>query len=309
MDQAQTTTSSQNAAVRHLTCGDGARQIAYRLQGDFDDPLKLPIICLAGYQRNMSDFDAFAERFSSFAKRNWPIVQVDLIGRGKARRERKDRAYSTLHDATDMAEFCRAMGIESAIWLGQGHGGQVIMALAALQPGIISGAVLCDAGPIINARGLVRLRNNLAYLSKIRGKNAVRDSLRRILRVDYPNLGDGLLDQIGARTHQETAKARLEPQFDMRLAEQLNAFDNDDVLQANWHLFDALNKTPLLLLRTQHTDLLRAEVFQMMCKKRPDCLNYEIMGEGSPALLEGADELGVIADFVLHTCKWHKKRG
>lgn len=309
MDQAQIIAAHHYDDVRHLTCGDGARQIAYRMQGDFDDPLKLPIICLAGYQRNMSDFDIFAARFSSFTKRNWPIVQVDLIGRGKARNERKDRPYSTHRDATDMAEFCRAMGIENAIWHGQGHGGQVTMVLAALQPTLISGAVLCDAGPIINARGLVRLRNNLAYLSKIRGKNAIRDFMRRMLRVDYPNLGDGLLDQIGARTHQQTTKGRLAPRFDIRLAKQLNAFDNDDVLQANWHLFEALNNMPLLLLRTQHTDLLRAEVFQMMCKKRPDCLSYEIMGEGSPALLEGADELGMIADFVLHTCKWHKKRG
>ncbi|MCF4098154.1 alpha/beta hydrolase [Maritalea sp. P4.10X] len=257
----------------------------------------------------MSDFAAFADQFSSFAKRNWPIIRVDLIGRGHARKERRHRPYSTLQDASDMAEFCRALGIDDAIWFGQGHGGQVIMALAAQHPSVIAGAILCDAGPIINARGLVRLRNNLAYLSKLRGQNAIRDSLRRILRVDYPNLGDGTLDQIGARTHVPTPKARLEPRFDMRLADQLNAFDNDDVLQANWHLFDALGKMPILLIRTQHTDLLRAEVFQMMCKKRPEALNYEIKGEGSPALLEGADELGVIADFVLHTCKWHKKRG
>jgi pimeloyl-ACP methyl ester carboxylesterase len=309
MDQHTTLQDIEEPPVRYLTSGDGARQIAYRMQGDFDDPQKLPIICLAGYQRNMADFSAFAEKFSSFAKRNWPIIRVDLIGRGHARQERRDRAYSTLHDADDMAEFCRAKGIENAIWFGQGHGGQVIMALAAQHPTIIAGAILCDAGPIINARGLVRLRNNLAYLSKLRGKNAVRDSLRRILRVDYPNLGDGLLDQIATRTHRTNSKARLEPQFDMRLADQLNAFDNDDVLQANWHLFDALRNVPILLLRTQHTDLMRSEVFQMMCKKRPDALNYEIMGEGSPALLEGAEELGMIADYVLHTCKWHKKRG
>lgn len=309
MDQVSASEQIDEQPVQHLTCGDGARQIAYRMQGDFDDPQKLPIICLAGYQRNMEDFAAFAEKFSSYAKRDWPIIRIDLIGRGSARKERNDRAYSTLHDAADMAEFCRAKGIEDAIWFGQGHGGQVIMALAAQHPTIISGAILCDSGPIINARGLVRLRNNLDYLSKIRGKNAVRDSLRRILRVDYPNLGDGLLDQIAARTHTTNAKARLEPQFDMRLNEQLNAFDNDDVLQANWNLFDSLRNIPLLLLRTQHTDLLRTEVFQLMCKKRPDALNYEIMGEGFPALLEGADELGVIADFALHTCKWHKKRG
>jgi pimeloyl-ACP methyl ester carboxylesterase len=309
MDQNIASQDSEEQPVRLLTSGDGARQIAYHMQGDFDDPQKLPIICLAGLQRNMEDFSAFADKFSDFTKRDWPIIRIDLIGRGHARKERPYRAYSTLHDADDMAEFCRAKAIEEAIWFGQGHGGQVIMALAAQRPTLIAGAILCDAGPIINVRGLVRLRNNMAYLSKLRGKNAVRDLMRRMLRVDYPSLGDGLLDQIAARTHKTDAKSRLKPRFDMRLAHQLKELENDDVLQANWHLFDALANVPILLMRTQHTDLLRSEVFHMMCDRRPDAPNVEIIGEGTPALLERAEEMNALADFVLHTCKWHKKRG
>jgi hypothetical protein len=63
-------------------------------------------------------------------------------------------------------------------------------------------------------------------------------------------------------------------------------------------LFDALNGVPLLLLRSQMTDLLRRETFDEMMRRRPDAEALVIAGQGSPALLDLPEEVGAIADFV-----------
>ncbi|MFT6659937.1 alpha/beta fold hydrolase [Maritalea sp.] len=294
----------ERTTARLISVRSGARQIAVRLCGDFDDALKVPIICISGYQRNMSDFFAFADKFSEFSEKNWPILRVDLLGRGLASHALKTEDYSTLDDASDMVEMCRALGIHKAIWFGQSHGGQVIMALGAKVPTLIGAAILCDTGALISAQGLVRLRNNLKFLAKVRKQEDAMQAIRQILSADYPSLGTGKLDSIGGRTHQWNKRRKhLEPQFDWRLLERLDAFDNDDVLNSNWEMFDSLNQVPLLMMRTQNTDLLRADVYQRMLTRRPDAISLEIVGEGSPALLENAEEMGAIAEFIMHSNK------
>jgi len=292
----------EKSDTRLISVRNGSRQIAVRLCGDFDDKKRLPIICIAGYHRNMSDFFAFADKFSEFSSKNWPIVRVDLLGRGEATNAQKTEDYSTLDDASDMADMCRALGIHRAIWFGQSHGGQVVMALGAKTPTLIGGAVLCDAGALISAQGLVRLRNNLKFLANIRRQEDALHAVRQILTVDYPALGSGKLDSIAGRTHSWNSKKRcLEPRFDWRLMERLEAFDNDDVLNSNWEMYESLGHAPLLMMRTRNTDLLRADVYHRMLTRRPDAISLEIEGEGSPALLENAEEMGAIAEFIMHT--------
>jgi len=288
------TTLAQMIHVRN-----GARRIAVRLHGDFDDKSRVPIICLAGYHRNMTEFYHFSSRFPEFSAPNWPIVRVDLVGRGLSSHAPKSQEYSTLDDAVDMAEICRVLNIHKAIWFGQAHGGQVIMAMGRNVPSIIGGAVLCDAGSLISVQGLVRLRNNLQFLSKIRNEDQAESAFRRVLSIDYPALGFGKLDSIAGRTH-SWQKNKLLPRFDWRLITRLEEFDNDDVLNSNWELFDSLGNVPLLLMRTRNTDLMRADVYQRMLNRRPDAISLEIEGEASPALLEGNDELGAIAEFIKH---------
>lgn len=292
-----------------MTVRRGTRQIAFRQNGNFVDPSRLPIICLAGYHRNMADFRAFARKFGDFTRKSWPILRIDLVGRGFAPQPPKSESYSTLEDAEDVADLCRQLGIHRAIFFGQGHGGNVIMALGRRAPANIAATILCDAGSIINAQGLVRLRNNLKFLAKIRNENDATDALRRVYASDYPSLGSAALDEIASRTHEWNAKKkRILPKFDWRLVEKLEAISNDDILNANWDMFDSLSPFPMLLMRTQNTDLLRVDVHQRMLNRRPDALSIDINGEGSPALLEQVSELEQIAEFVLHCNKLEDRK-
>ncbi len=286
-------------ACEHVLLSDATTRAAVHRRGDFSKG-QMPLVCLAGYQRNMSDFAGFADYFSRLMPGNWPMVLVDLPGRGRADDRRKATDYSSLADARDLADILLALGIGPAIFIGQGHGGQVVMALAAAHPLLVGGTALIDSGPVTDSRGIVRLRNNLAHLDGLRSLKATRAGFRRILGSDYPGLDDERLDALSGRTHFVDKRGRAQPLFDTRLIDNLSGISFDDVLMPRWALYDALTCAPLLLMRTQLTDQLRRETFDEMMRRRPDAEALTIAGQGSPALLDQAEEVSALVQFALH---------
>jgi pimeloyl-ACP methyl ester carboxylesterase len=260
---------------------------------------RLPLVCLAGYHRNMSDFSDFVGLFRRVSGGDWPVVLIDLPGRGRADDRPNADEYGSLSDARDVASVLAALGIGRAIMLGQGHGGQVAMALAADHPLLFGGTILIDSGPVTDSRGIVRLRNNLAHIEALRGTKAVANGFRRILGGDYPGLSDARLDALVGRSHLIDKKGRARPLYDQRLIAARADINFDDVLLAQWPLFDALRCAPLMLLRTQLTDQLRRETYDEMVRRRQDAVALTIAGQGSPALLDQREEVEAVAGFVM----------
>lgn len=285
--------------VTYVTLAGGLRAVVHvsgRLSGR-----RLPVVCIPGYQRNMSDFTEFAGYFRRMGGGAWPVVLLDLPGRGRADDRAKAEDYGSLADARDVASIVTALGIEQAIILGQGQGGQVAMAMAAAHPLLIAGTVLLDSGPVTDSRGIVRLRNNLAHVEALRGAKAVTAGFRRILGGDYPGLPDDRLDALMGRSHFIDKRGRARPLYDPRLVAAFSSINFDDVLMAQWPLFDALTCAPLMLMRTQLTDQLRRETFEEMTRRRPDAVALTIGGQGSPALFDQREEIEAVAEFVIGT--------
>jgi pimeloyl-ACP methyl ester carboxylesterase len=283
--------------VRMITIGPASEQVAVHVAGSLGDG-RTPVICLAGYNRNMADWWDFLRLARQNLNDKTPIVLVDLKGRGRSTDRRHATAYSTLTDAEDVIDLCRALVIERAIFIGQGHGGQVVMALAAKRPSLIAGTVLLDAGPVSDSRGLVRLRVTLNDLTGVRGEASLKPMLRRMASADYPGVAENVLDNVAMRSHFVDKRGRLQPMFDPALIKLLEPFDLDDVLVAQWPLFDALACAPLMMMRTQLTQQLRRETFEQMMKRRRDAEGYIIENQGSPALLDNAEDVSPITDFI-----------
>jgi pimeloyl-ACP methyl ester carboxylesterase len=283
--------------VTHICLGDARTRAAVHLRGDFRAG-RLPLVCLAGYHRNMSDFSAFSAHFHRLGSGDWPLVLLDLPGRGRADDRPRKSPYSTLTDADDVADILAALGIGRAVLLGQGHGGQVIMALATRHPLLIGGTILLDSGPVTDSRGIVRLRNNLAHVEALRGARTVTNGFRRMMSGDYPGHSDVELDALALRSHWFDKRGRARPLFDPRLIEQIKDISFDDILVAQWPLYEALGCAPLMLLRTQLTDQLRRETFDEMVRRRPDATAAAIAGQGSPALFDQQAEIEAVAAFV-----------
>ncbi len=283
--------------VRTLNCAGPGLAMAAHLSGRLDD-LRTPLVCLPGYCRNMSDFGAFVEQFHRISDKDWPILLLDLPGRGRSSNRSHMSEYSTFSDARDVAAVTAALGVERAIFLGQGHGGQVIMALGAGHVHLIAASILIDASPITDTPGLLRLRDNLSMMGKVRGREAFLRIARQVLGQAYPGATRAELDQIALRTHQIKKNGRVLPLFDLALLKRLANIQLEDVFEAQWSLFNTLSHAPMMLLRTQLTDQLQRATFERMGLLRSDAVQLAIPGQGSPALLAGEDEVGAIADFV-----------
>lgn len=288
--------------VREITVGPARETMAFHVAGRHRDG-QHTVVCVPGYQRNMSDFADFAGLYQRAAGEDWRVVLVDLKGRGRsADREDKSR-YVTTEDARDLAQVCAALALQSAVFVGQGYGGQVVMALAAERPTLVAGTVLIDSGPVSDPRGLVRLRNNLKDLDGPRSEAGLRNMFRRMLGADYPGLPDALLDMLATRTHYLDKRGRVRPLFDPHLVKMLEKFEHDDVLMAQWPLFGALGVAPLMMMRTQLTDQLRRDVFEEMLRRRRDADGYVIEAQASPALLNTIEDVEPIAEFVRKLAK------
>lgn len=289
--------SFHSLPVSHYAVGPAGELVAVHISGRLGSS-RTPIVCVPGYQRNMTDFADFANNFHRVSGDDWPIVLIDLKGRGRSSdRAEKSRYVSTV-DALDLIQVLAALAADGGIFIGQGYGGQVIMALAAERPTLLAGTVLIDSGPVSDPRGLVRLRNNLKDLDGNRSEAGFRTMFRRMLAPDYPAASEGLLDVLAARTHFLDKRNRVRALFDPHLVKMLDAFEHDDILVPQWQLYDALGSAPLMLMRTQLTEQIRRETFEEMLRRRRDADGYVIEGSGSPALLNTPEDVEPIAEFV-----------
>lgn len=291
--------------VQMITVDGAADRLAVHISGRLDTA-RMPLVCLAGYHRNMTDFAAMVGYIHRLVDHDWPVVLIDLRGRGRSSDRRDASAYSSVHEAHDVSVVASALAIEQAIFLGQGYGGQVIMSLAAERPMLNAGTVLIDAGPISDPRGLVRLRNNLVDLDQPGGEATLQRMSRQSLLVDYPGATEPELDAMALRTHYVDRGGRLRTLFDKRLIDLLAGFEHDDVLVAQWPLFNALGTAPLMMMRTQLTEQLRRETFEEMMHRRRDAQGYIIEGQGSPALLDNSDDVRPIAEFIRSVTRWRE---
>lgn len=288
-------TPPERGNLKFVQLGTPVRRIAVHVSQPLAPGLT-PLVCIAGYNRNMSDFEALAEGLAARPGWSTPLVLIDLAGRGRSDHLGR-QPYSTLSDADDVSEVLRALAIPRAVFLGQGHGAQVIMALASLQPTQILGSILVNAGPTPDPRAIVRMRLNNRHLERLKGEDAIA-ALRQITAVDFPTLPEAQLDRIAARVWRLDSKGRVNPLYDRRLIAQLENIAPDDSLETQWPYFDALAKLPMMFVRTSLTDRLGRTMLAEMRSRRPEATLVEVENEGSPALLAGKLEQGEIAGFL-----------
>jgi pimeloyl-ACP methyl ester carboxylesterase len=280
-----------------VTVGRRGETVAVHVAGRLSSE-RVPVICLAGYTRNMADFADFAPLLQRRLGDDWPVVLIDLRGRGRSADRRGPADYAVPADARDIGEVARALGTERAAFVGQGHGGQVVMALAARRPGLIAAAVLVDAGPASEAQSLIRLRSNHEAIAQQRGASGLTVMLRRMLQAGYPDAPREALDGLAARHVIVDRHGRARPLYDPALIARLKDLAYDDVLVPQWGLFDLLGQVPVMFVRTELTDQLPRALLEQMRQRRPEAPSVEIARQGSPALLDREEEVDPIAEFI-----------
>jgi len=171
------------------------------------------------------------------------------------------------------------------------------MALAVARPAAIRGVVFNDVGPVIDARGLLRIRGYVGKLPVPRSFSEGAEILKRLSDQQFSILSDAEWEVMARRTWTDRDGA-LKPDYDIKLMKVLEELDLEAPLPVLWAYFDALKAVPMLAIRGANSDLLEDKTLQDMAERHPDCETYTAPGQGHAPLLGSKDMIRRIAKLV-----------
>ena len=146
----------------------------------------LPVVCLPGLTRNGSDFHEVATALASDAAAPRWVVAIDSRGRGRSDYDPNPESYSFPAELGDVLAVLSAIEIGPAIFLGTSRGGILSMLLGSARPAAIAGVILNDIGPVIDAKGLVRIKGYAGKLPTPRSFEEGGEILRRLAMRSSP---------------------------------------------------------------------------------------------------------------------------
>jgi len=279
----------------YVTAPDGLRLHA-RDYGSRVAP-RLPVVCLPGLARTAGDFHALALALATDAEAPRRAIAIDYRGRGKSEHDKDAANYSFPVEVADVIAVLTALAVGPAVFIGTSRGGILTMLLAAAQPTRIAAAVLNDIGPVIEPKGLIRIKGYVGRLPQPRTLDEGADILKRLFDAQFPKLTrEDWLD--AARLTWSERDGQLTLNYDAKLAHTLDGIDVERSSPPLWPQFDALAGVPLMVIRGTLSDLLSpVTVAQMLARRRK--LDYvEVADQGHPPLLGTPDMIRRIGTFV-----------
>ena len=259
------------------------------------------VVCLPGLARTGADFEPLALALAANAHdgRNTGhrVLALDSRGRGKSGYDRNPANYDLKTELLDLLSVLTALEIGKAVFVGTSRGGILSILLATARPTAIAGCVLNDIGPVIEPKGLARIRNYVGKLPPPASMPEAADILRRLFEHQFPRLSGAEWLAFAQRTFKEAGN-RVVPDYDPKLSLILQQVDLERPLAPMWKEFDALARIPLMVIRGANSDLLSAATVEAMRARRAQMDVLEVPDQGHPPLLTDGPAISRIAEFV-----------
>jgi pimeloyl-ACP methyl ester carboxylesterase len=254
----------------------------------------LPVVCLPGLARTAEDFDRLAGILASKGRK---VIALDYRGRGLSGYDRDPANYSFPVELADALAVLTALDALPAIFVGTSRGGILTMLLAALRPTAIAGCVLNDIGPVIEPKGLMRIKGYIGKLPQPRSYEEGAEILRRLFDAQFPRLTheDWLAS---ARRAFKEERGAFVPTYDVKLAKTMEGVDFEKPFPPLWAQFDALPDVPVMVIRGANSDILTAATVDAMRTHRPALETIEVPDQGHAPLLVEDDIIARIAEFA-----------
>jgi len=257
----------------------------------------LPVVCLPGFARTAADFHELALALAGEEAAPRRVLTLDYRGRGRSEYDRNWKNYDIRVELDDLMQVLVANGIDEAVFVGTSRGGLLTMALAAARPGVIRGVVLNDIGPVIDARGLLRIRGYVGKLPVPRSFSEGAEILKRLSDQQFPALSEAEWEVMARRTWTDRDGA-LRPDYDVKLMKVLEELDLEAPLPVLWVYFDGLKTVPMLAIRGANSDLMPEKTLEEMAERHPDCEIYTAPGQGHAPLLGSKDMVRRIGKLI-----------
>jgi pimeloyl-ACP methyl ester carboxylesterase len=287
----------EGTAWESFTCrsADGLR-LHNRFYGA-SETARTAVVCLPGLARTSADFHELALHLSAHPKRPRRVLAMDYRGRGRSDYDPNPANYDVRIEMQDVLDVMTAAGLHEAIFIGTSRGGLITMGLSAMRPGVIRAAVLNDIGPVIEAKGIARIKGYVGKLPPVRDHSEATQLMKRVAGAHFPRLTEAEWQGFAARTFKQGPNGLISD-YDPQLLVSLAAFDLEKPLPVLWPYFEGLKNVPVLSIRGSHSDLLSEDTQIEMARRHPGCETLTVQGEGHAPLLGDRPTLTRIAAFV-----------
>jgi pimeloyl-ACP methyl ester carboxylesterase len=286
---------SHSAASTFVSAPDGLRLHARCYGSRILSPL--PVVCLPGLARTAADFEALADGLASNPERPRRVIALDYRGRGESSYDRNPENYSFHVELADVLAVIAALDAMPAIFVGTSRGGILAMLLAAVRPTAIAGVIFNDIGPLIEPKGLMRIKGYVGKLPQPTSYEEGAEILRRLFNAQFPKLGPQDWLAAAHRTFKQE-KGRLVPTYDVRLAKIMEGINFERPLPPLWKEFNALPDVPVMVIRGANSDLLSAATVEAMQTRRLGLETFEVPDQGHAPLLAEPDVIARIINFA-----------
>lgn len=270
----------------YWTSRDGLKLHYRDYPGPEDRP---PVVCLPGLTRNARDFEALAERLAG----EWRVICPDMRGRGDSAYARDSATYNPMQYVDDIAALFEEAGIARFVSIGTSLGALMTMVMATTMPERIAGAVLNDAGPVLESAGLDRIKGYVgqgrSFATWMHAARAIEESQG----VAYPDYQ--IADWLGMakRLMVLSGNGRIVFDYDMKIAEPL-ATTGVSAQADLWPGIDGLAGRPVLFIRGELSDILGTETLGLMQQRLPEAEAVTVARVGHAPTLDEPEAVAAI---------------
>jgi len=282
--------ASKPAFAEHFYESSDGLRLYYRTFGR-PAATRLSVLCLPGLTRNSRDFEALA---TELAKRHY-VITPDLRGRGRSAYDPEWRNYHPRTYADDALRLLNTLAVSSCTVIGTSLGGLVGMILAGFHAPRIEALVLNDIGPVLDPRGVARIREYAGKGPVVRSWAEAVKHVRMRNEHALPGLSAQQWLAIAKRTYREIKGGGLRPDVDANISRAINTGDSALDL---WPLYGALRSLPMLLLRGALSDLLSTETLERMRELKPDLHTVIVANRGHAPTLDEPEARAAIDQFL-----------
>src|SRR5215475_3815612 len=147
-----------------------------------------PVVCLPGLAHTAADFHPLAAALTADPAKPRLVLALDYRGHGQSQYDRNPNNYTIRVALADLSAVLAALEITSAIFVGTSFGGVLAMMLAVLPPIAVAGVLLNDIGPVMEPRGLMRIKSYVGRLPIARNFEEGAEILRWLFEAQFTKL-------------------------------------------------------------------------------------------------------------------------
>lgn len=276
----------------------GTHRIGYLEWGMEGAP---PLVCVHGLTRNARDFDYLAHELQG----HFHIFCLDMAGRGTSDWLENKLAYNYATYTADCLAFLQHREVRKPHWIGTSMGGILGMMLCAARPGIFATLTLNDIGSVVAGEGLERIVSYAGSPHIFRSRRRAEAFLRDITRpfgFKDTEQWEHFADQSIWRINDTEFILAFDPQIIQGFRQDTDNFMQvaDIDLAPFWEAVDC----PVLLLRGEHSDILRKDTAaRMAASKGKEVTFIEFPDVGHAPTLMEEEQISKVASWIM----WHRR--